>query len=205
MLGGCGYFASKFRFRMTVEVETPQGLRTASGVMEVKCYRSPVAFLPDAHKLEIEFRGEAVSVDLPRSTLFALIGNTPKAWPFEIAVIDTFDPSGPRGEKLVKLIHELSRSPGRSAAMQPTNFPKLVRFRDMHDPKTVELVDPANFAKAFGPGLTLKRIVLTVVDEPVTNGIEKRLAWLGPYPEPRLSPNYSEITHGDFKSWRMEK
>ena len=61
------------------------------------------------------------------------------------------------------------------------DYPELVRFRDIRDPKTVELVDPNDLAKSFGAGVKLRRIMLTVVDGPVTVGIEQRLPWLVRY------------------------
>jgi hypothetical protein len=176
VLTGCGeVFPKRFRFKMTVEVETPLGLRTGSGVMEMSA--ANVSFqLPDSHAVDLKFKGEAVPVDLPGGTLFALIGMDE----FEAMVIDTFDPSAPRAKKLVALFGELgsSSSIGRRAELTPAKYPKLVRFRDIRDPKTVELVDPGDLGKSFGAGIKLRRISFAVVDEPVTIGIEKRLVWL---------------------------
>lgn len=40
-------------------------------------------------------------------------------------------------------------------------------------------VDPANLAAAFGPGVSLKRVMLEITDEAVTEGeVEKVLDWL---------------------------
>ena len=54
----------------------------------------------------------------------------------------------------------------------------LVRFRDVGDPKSVEVVDAGDLAKSFGPGVKLRRIMLAVTDDPATTGIEKRLGWV---------------------------
>ena len=58
------------------------------------------------------------------------------------------------------------------------DYPMLVTFTDIDDPKSVQRVDPANLAASFGPGIRLKRITVEVTDDDVTTGIEKRLRWL---------------------------
>jgi hypothetical protein len=87
------------------------------------------------------------------------------------------------------------------------NYPQLVHFRDVRDPKSVAAVDPAHLDAAFGPGVRLKRITVQVTGDPVTRGIEGRLGWLGAYPEPSLNPNHgptdytisATLHHGDFR------
>lgn len=76
LLTACAYKSDTFRYRLTVEVETPQGLRTGSSVIEVELSqpRDSARTLPQARKILREFRGEAVAVDLPGGrTLFALL------------------------------------------------------------------------------------------------------------------------------------
>jgi hypothetical protein len=206
-LGGCDeMFRKRFRFRMTVEVETPQGLRSGSTVTEVSAAKT-TKLLPEQHAISTVFKGEAVAVDLPGGTLFALVGDIGPGYPLSVAVVKSFDPlTGPE-DKFVASIGKLGERASRGRSVPLRDLPKLVRFRDIHDPRTVELVDPEDLAKSFGPGVQLSRIVLTVVDEPVTIGIERRLRWLSDYPEPRLSPDYSgtnispaaTLTHGDFR------
>ena len=199
ILTGCNeMFRKSFRFKMTVEVETPQGLRTGSGVMEVSAAKT-TKILPEQNAVSTIFKGEAVLVDLPGGTLFALVSDIGSGYSLASASVKSFDPlTGPEG-KYVASIGKLGETSSLGRSVPIRDMPKLVRFRDIRDPKTVELVDPDDLAKSFGPGVQLKSIVLTVVDEPVTTGIENQLGWLSKYPEPRLSPNYSEITHGDFR------
>lgn len=49
-------------------------------------------------------------------------------------------------------------------------YPMMVTFRDLADPESVQLVDPANLAASFGPGVRLKAVTLEVTDEEVTQG-----------------------------------
>src|SRR5262249_13499521 len=57
-------------------------------------------------------------------------------------------------------------------------YPRLLRFRDIKDPATAELVDPDYLAKSFGPGFRLVRVTIEITNEPVTRGIRKILPWL---------------------------
>jgi hypothetical protein len=56
------------------------------------------------------------------------------------------------------------------AELPRAEWPMMVRFRDLNDPKSVERVDPA----AAG----VRRILLETTKDDVTVGIEKRLGWL---------------------------
>ena len=64
------------------------------------------------------------------------------------------------------------------AVLAPRLIPLLVRFRDIRDPKLVELVDAADLAAAFGSGVALRRATIEITRDPVTTGIETRLPWL---------------------------
>ena len=62
--------------------------------------------------------------------------------------------------------------------MPKRDFPLLVTFTDIDDPKTVRKVDPNNLAATLGPGYALKSITLEITDEPVTKGkVEEVLGW----------------------------
>ena len=59
-----------YRYRLTVEVETPEGLRIGSSVIEVETSESSFPHSTVNHRV----RGEAVAVNLPSGkTLFALL------------------------------------------------------------------------------------------------------------------------------------
>lgn len=65
---GCGSQADSYRQRITVEVDTPEGVMTGSSVSEVKWRYS------SRGSSRASSRGEAVAVDLPGGrTLFALM------------------------------------------------------------------------------------------------------------------------------------
>ena len=56
------------------------------------------------------------------------------------------------------------------AELSRADWPLMVRFGDINDPKTVEQVDPDTIG--------VKRIVLETTRADVTTGIEKRIPWI---------------------------
>lgn len=181
LAGACSLLSSNtYRYRMTVEVDTPQGLRTGSSVIEVQTTEG--SGIPDS-SLHTKVRGEAVAVDLPNGqTLFALLrtpsdvdgaaGFAPTAYEPVLPDLRKSDT-----EDWYDLLEVLKRQ-GEPAVLPATYYPMLVRFRDIRDPKTVELVNPEALASSFGAGVRLTRIWLQITDDPVTSDIERLLPWL---------------------------
>lgn len=202
VLAGCnGISHERFepvRYRLTAEVETPEGVRIGSSVIEVTW---------GASRLDGPFggagysvKGEAAAVDLPGGqTLFVLLSSAddvdwaawvikriPTAGKAEQAIPESSDPkariaSARRELDLIRAdraIHPVwsSAPPHQIAGL---SAPTLVRFRDVANPKSVEQVDPDNLVKSFGPGYRLKSLTVQMTDAFVTTGIEKRLGWLG--------------------------
>ena len=187
VLGGCGLLSSSYnyRYRITIEVETPQGLRTGSAVQETLVGKSNIDLGDLSGKRGMRTRGEAVAVDLPGGkVLFALLPDPNQTqavldpdwkndWVESAKRISGGDT--PRGA--------LAMAPSQQTVhfAEPTGYPKLVYFRNIADPTSVEEVDPGNLAASFGPGVRLKRITVQVTNDDVTTGIEKRLGWFDRY------------------------
>jgi hypothetical protein len=170
--------SNSYRFRMTVEVETPEGVKVGSSVYEVRARRTK-AMLPDANTRKSAARGEAVAVDLHGGrTLFALTKTGAIHGGLVGLSMSTLDPAFKND--IVESAARISagdsiRSP---AEVEASDYPLLVTFADMADPTSLEGVDPSDLSKMFGHGVRLKRIVVEVTNDQVTTGIEARLAWL---------------------------
>lgn len=186
-VSGCGVFGgNSFRYKLMVEVETLAGIKSGFAVHEVEFSKSSVDLGELSPKQSSRLRGEAVAVDLPDGqTLFVLIPDT-------YAVLKMLDPAGPEGwiEKAFRVAGgDTPKGPQTFAFSSPQNYgkgaeyPLFVRFKDIKDPKTVELVMPNDLAASFGAGVRLKRFMAEVTDEDVTVGIERRLPSFGPETE----------------------
>ena len=185
------------RYRLMAMVETPEGLRSGSSVIEVTWAMSRTS--PPLGGSGYTVKGEAAAVDLPDGqTLFVLLRSAEDvdwaAWVIKriptAGMIEQAKPTpSDRAARIAseKRYLDLVRADRGAHAVwrlePPHNLPGLsipyfVRFRDLSDPKSVEQVDPDDLAKSFGPRVWLKSLTVQVTDAPVTTGIAKRLGWL---------------------------
>jgi hypothetical protein len=202
------YVSGSWRYKMTVIVETPEGIKTGSAVREVSNTASSLELdWPNATN-RAELKGEAVVVDLgERGALFALLcydrGIEDHA---RRIVYDVFPYSG--GYSTVEGIRHYRNLKHREATLTQAQYPLLVTFKDLDDPKTVTRVldmewhgpttnamfsiKADHFEELFGKGVRLKEITIEMTDEPVTWEIDKYLSWLH-----ELAGGY---LHGGFTS-----
>jgi hypothetical protein len=190
VLYGVSYPGVTVRYRLTLEALVDGELKTASGVREVT-YSKGLA-VGGQGALSIGVRGEAIALDLgDRGTLFALLsaGLDSRSGP-EWIVLRAFGfDGGSMPSPVEEGIKQVSRLSGRRE-LPLDSLPKLVRFRDLGDLRSVEWVNPLNIGDRFGAGAKLVRVTLEIVPtgiwplndygitgEPLTSGIESKLAW----------------------------
>jgi hypothetical protein len=172
---------------MTIEVDTPDGVKSGFAVRNIR-------FAPKDGWGEggatWGVTGEAVAVDIaPGKTLFALLkgadGGGDHAG-YQVWELLT----KPQPEVKDGMLMLWPDMPAMQGYVQDKKagliLPLLVTFTDIADPKSVLKVDPADLAARLGAGVRLKRITVAVTDEAVTSGIGKRLVWLGEYYSKRL-------------------
>jgi len=155
--------------RLTVRVETPQGVRSGASVVEVTAWfgRIPLS----GNEVEYRVQGEATVVEIaPGKYLFALLPGSAER--FYWSARDRFKGMS-RGEWLGQITRQSAPVELSDRAM-----PRLVIFGDINDPTSVQRVDPVDLAASFGPGVRLKSITLEITDAPVSTGkVEAVLGW----------------------------
>lgn len=181
------YPTATWRYRMTVAVETPEGIKTGSAVREIFVRIQPS--LPEGGN-HVSVRGEAVVVDLgERGVLFALLkGQLFDADKILFYVFPIPDTMG--GGSTKKGIAYYTRLKYAKKTLEPDFYPLLVHFKDRNDPKSVELVYEQDtyekirttglrrgtrlkadrFEEIFGEGVKLKEITIEMTDD-LINGI----------------------------------
>lgn len=212
LLGACGQSTS-LRYRVAVEVDTPEGLRTGSSVVEVRAIRSP--FWAPGKRTNFEIEGEAVAVRLPGDQiLFALTGKPSnldfaKRLPFEAfePVMDAQLEVYPLATNLDRRVEFLKTARLRTV-LSDDNMPHLVRFKNPSDATTLEVVDPNNLPATFGPGHSLRQITIELTEDKVTEGVEVLIPGMQgnsgfaqwykslPFADPR------QVSRSDFKRER---
>ncbi|MEA3039428.1 MAG: hypothetical protein QOE79_1941 [Sphingomonadales bacterium] len=202
VLAGCGFGGGEsYRYRMTVVVDTPQGPRTGSSVIEVRGRSTgPLA----ASAFTRRARGEAVFVDLPGGhTLFALLSSPSNGYDAAgLYPVLAYESTLPPGHDWHQEFEGLKRE--REPALLPSDaYPRLITFRDPKDAKSIEVVDPADLAAVFGPGIALKNIEIAITSDPVTKKLSSRLPDFGP------SSGYvewaSQLPSGDPRSLSLDE
>ncbi len=184
------YVSGSWRYKMTVIVETPEGIKSGSAVRELSGSASNIKVLdfPESTSTT-NVRGEAVVVDLgERGVLFALISSDSYR-----DVSETFPYISAKGIP-DRIRHFKNLEPGSKSTLAKEHWPKMVTFTDMDDSKSVELVYAAQrtapsihapfkitdrVEELFGEDVKIKEIIIEITDEPVTWGVvDEWLPWL---------------------------
>jgi hypothetical protein len=196
--------------RRTLIVDTPEGQRSGSNVVELKTYFPGGLTRAQDYAVIGRGQGEATVVDLgARGILFAALasekvlasggaGSFSAGYeaPFPREKFPgKFERGGSADDEYVDYLDELNRQKPKGDV--PLKYlPMLVRFRDPQDPASVERVDPADLAASFGPGVKLDRMSIEITDAPVTKGIEAVLPWLTTRESQRLIPPRPRVFSG---------
>ena len=185
-LSGCGSGPWYIRYRLTLEVETPEGMKTGSGVIEhgARWNDGITRGLGAGPGLAVATRGEAIITDLgARGLLLCLLtrditrdGSTVES--FLPYVVFPFDKWGGSQKEYGAYLGRLKAR--KAVANAPfEGLPMLARLRDPLDPATAERVDPTNLAATFGAGVRLVRVTVQITDEPLAPPtIENKLPWV---------------------------
>jgi hypothetical protein len=172
------------KYRLTVEVETPLGRRSASGVMAVHPDRSYT------RRGQTRTLGEAVFVELGQGkNLVALLAHVDgKLVLDDVNYVALRAYNAASGKRVP--FSEMSRLTG-IVPVKGALIPVLVTFGDPANSGTARVVPPDDAEAVFGKGYRLQGVSVEVVPngywpldfggalgEPVTRGIQAKLPWL---------------------------
>lgn len=171
-----------YRYKLTIEVETPDGIKSGFNVVEIG-----YPYLP--HYTKTWVRGEALYIDLGagRRPLVALLtGRLPE---FSKGPRDRWrgrqHPSFvlsrvygiPDGSDPLKRVQQIAAQRG-AKEIELADLPTVVTFDLVSDPGSVRLIDPERPEEALGSGVSIARATIEVTTDPVTLGLEEKLPWL---------------------------
>ena len=170
------------KYRLTVEVETPDGIKSASGVMAVHPDRSY------SRGGQTRTNGDAVFVDLGGGkNVLALLAHIDQSVEFDGMNYVALRAYNVAGRKVS--FNDMTRMTG-AVPLTGALIPVLVTFISPDDPATARAVPPDDLEAALGNGFRLHGISAEVVPnglwpldfggplgEPVTRGIEAKLPW----------------------------
>jgi hypothetical protein len=155
------------KIKVTVTVEDSGTLYTGTAVQQWTCWETDDRWRGMAIG-GCRLNAEAIPIKIgDKGSVFMLLSGNERAG---------FDPTYHPGAI------QAGRSKANSKQLWSVPFdkaPMFVRFRDLKDRATVELVPPNAFSEAFGKGVALVSIKCEVTNEWVTRGkVRKLLPWL---------------------------
>ena len=171
------------KYRLTIEVETPEGIKSGSGILSVHPDRGYSRHGYTA------LRGDAVFVDLGGGkNLVSLLAHIDKK--IDLDAINYVALRAYRAAGRNVSFNEMNGLTGM-APVTGELLPVLVTFTDLSDPATAHAVQPDDLEAALGKGVHLRGVSAEAVPnglwpldfggplgEPVTRGIETKLPWL---------------------------
>jgi hypothetical protein len=172
------------KYRLALEVETPEGVKSAAGVLSVHPDRGY-----SRHGSTLT-RGDAVWVDLGGAkNLVALLAHIDKGLELDgmnFVALRAFNAAGRKAT-----FNAMNQMTG-TAPVTGALIPVLAAFSDVNDPATMHVVKPDDLAATYGKGFRLRGVTVEavpngfwpldfggVLGEPVTRGIEAKLPWWG--------------------------
>jgi len=182
------------RYRLTVEVQDGDQVRAGSSVIEV-LYNIEPTWSPSHFNSFPTPVGYAPTVDLGEKGMLFLTFSDATRTPAQRAernkeVLCLFDDIGclpfaayrkPGGgadfSQKKAALRELLRQSG-AREVPYIALPELVRFVDTNEEHRSVTLSPDDLAASFGPGVELKRVVLQLTEDPVTQLPEVWPQWL---------------------------
>jgi hypothetical protein len=172
------------KYRLGIEVETPDGVKSASGVLSVHPDRGY------SRGGSTVTKGDAVLVDLGGGkNLLALLAHIDDKGleldGMNFVALRAFNAAGRK-----TTFNAMNRMTG-TAPVTAALIPVMVAFGDINDPATMRVVNPGDLAATYGKAFALRGVAVEavpngfwpldfggVLGEPVTRGIEAKLPWL---------------------------
>jgi len=176
MLTGCGGPTYSYRYRLTIEVDTPEGLKSGSSVIETTVRDDTESWgPPEARMVRSRTKGEAVFVDLGSGK--------------HVIALLVMGPTGADDPDFNRLLPNLfphrELNEMRSWQDRKGQFtvaanlvPTLVILPDVNSPTTAQVVRPDEFETVFGPGVRFRRAWVEMTRDPITAELEQRLPML---------------------------
>jgi hypothetical protein len=163
----------KDRIKLTIEVQTPEGIKSGSGVIETAVWESADWGPSEARGIRRRARGDAIFVDLGQGrNLVALLAYGPDADEGNLFGLKR----GALGIDKAVDWKDQAKVKGRGE-LPTSSLPILITFSNLNDPATARRIEPEAIDGVFGPGFKFRRAIVETTNEPIGPSIETKLLW----------------------------
>jgi hypothetical protein len=183
-----------YRYKLTISIETPEGTKTGSNVVELDYYRT-------ASGAPHRTYGQALVLDLgPRGVLAALLSqkafltqSRTSAWveadPGEI-ILSKCVGDGARALDRIDMVRQIEGSKD-AYSLDPSELPDLIVFRNAKEPSSAAVTNSLDFAATLGAGVRIQSATIQITHDPITRGVDELLPWVRHWTGTiALPPNY---------------
>lgn len=178
------YPSGTWRYKMTVAVETPEGIKTGSAIREISAVSRPkrLGESNDTHiKLE---RGEAVVIDVgANQPVFALLKGKDDAITAFFKAFPSHCSEGPASRCGIRYYSNLSKANAVELAVE--DYPMFAAFKNTQDPKSIVALSQtgsqknhSSFESFFGKKIKILSVKIEATNESFVSILYNWLPWL---------------------------
>ncbi len=167
MFAGTAYAAKEYvvpttwRYKITIEIETPEGIKSGSAVREVRAWKNAAKLInPDIREVTYRTFGEAVLIDLGENGVLFY----PIDWDSNALLERAFPTSEKNSWSSVQHYKLL---PNGLKAVQE-GWISFIWLKDLTGADPMRRLDSKDFVNVFGDGFKLKQTVIEMTNDPVT-------------------------------------
>lgn len=195
-LAGCARPEATIRYKFTLTIETPEGVKTGSNVVQLDYYNSF-----DGGGYPHRTYGQALVIDLGRRGVLAATlsrkGFLPDTRNFSWVdadptslVLDKCVGGRAQAVSAIDVIRQLLPCKDRYS-LDRTEFPDLILFKESNDPSSAAVVDPFHPATTLGQTVKIQSATLEITNDAITYEVDRQLPWVRHWSgKIALPPNY---------------
>ena len=180
-----------WRYKMTVEIDTPEGVKSGSAVREITVVYTPKSSTRAKPHRKRSIKGEAVVIDLgEKGKVFATLGVD-----YALTIIYKAFPV-PFAAQSIEGLEYYSQLKDKKVVLDEKLFPRMVMFENLNNPATVNPVYGRTrttvndqFKERFGKDYGIKQVIIETTNDNVTWGLIDIFPWLPNYYNKRLDGN----------------
>lgn len=172
-------------YKVTVSINTPDGIKSGSAIWHEYWEKDE-----NSTELINKHQREAVPIDMGRyGLIFAILKGSHGRNRLPFVSVRMLPCALPQDVYLKPELEKyIANYVGHKQLLNPINYPDIIRFKNIDDPESIEIIYANNekssekpldnFTAFFGQGVFLKEITVEIVDQTVDWKLQNYLPWI---------------------------